>query len=77
MDGLCLVLITSFQPLVQPPPNSLRLRDFFWVALLGGGVGYLLAHLVKVFSNHTLHSLPSIGIWLAYNPNLCFMEITS
>ncbi|XP_046855717.1 peroxisomal membrane protein PEX14-like isoform X2 [Xenia sp. Carnegie-2017] len=34
---------------VQPPPNSLRLRDFFWVALLGGGVGYLLAHLVKKY----------------------------
>ena len=32
----------------QPPPASLRLRDFFWVALLGGSLGYLLAHLVKV-----------------------------
>ncbi|CAB4000777.1 Hypothetical predicted protein [Paramuricea clavata] len=31
----------------QPPPFTLRLRDFFWVALVGGSFGYLLAHLVK------------------------------
>lgn len=32
----------------QPPPYSFRLRDLFWVGLIGGSFGYLLVHLVKV-----------------------------
>ncbi|XP_028399130.1 peroxisomal membrane protein PEX14-like [Dendronephthya gigantea] len=33
----------------SPPPYSFRLRDLFWVGLIGGSFGYLLVHLVKTY----------------------------